>query len=216
MKRAMISASLLGLFVVGAGTLFATAALAESSDAARNAGAAKDCVRGKFKDYYLQGQGGDPPVDYKGRVFKLSQDYPSTLPPMEDYPWLKIAFKDGGPVDPEAYLRALLAYGLEGNVDVDFYVQDNKVRKWYGMPWMDWNTEVASDWPGTDGREFVHGFTHEFELVRRHAQRDAGHLRRHLVGRLFQRPRRLRHRPSLLQSGRSEAGHGQRRPGRSR
>ncbi len=28
---------------------------------------------------------------------------------------------------------------------------------------MDWNTEVASDWPGTDGREFVHGLTHEFD-----------------------------------------------------
>ena len=138
-------------------------AAAESTDAARNANAAKECVRGKFKDYYLQGQGGDPPADYKGRVFKLSQDYPATLPPAEDYPWLKIPFKDGGPVDPEAYLRALLAYGLEGNVDVDFYVEDNKTRNWYGIPWMDWNTEVANDWPGTDGREFVHGFTHEFD-----------------------------------------------------
>jgi hypothetical protein len=28
---------------------------------------------------------------------------------------------------------------------------------------MDWNTEVSSDWPGTDGREFVHGLTHEFD-----------------------------------------------------
>src|ERR1051326_4032164 len=54
-------------------------------------------------------------------------------------------------------------YGLQGNIEVDFYVQDNKTRKWYGMPWMDWNTEVASDWPGTDGREFVHGLTHEFD-----------------------------------------------------
>jgi hypothetical protein len=138
-------------------------AAAESTDAARNANAAKDCVRGMFKDYYLEGQAGDPPADYKGRVFKLSQDYPATLPPAEDYPWLKIPFKDGGPVDPEAYLRALLAYGLEGNVDVDFYVEDNKTRNWYGIPWMDWNTEVANDWPGTDGREFVHGFTHEFD-----------------------------------------------------
>lgn len=81
---------------------------------------------------------------------------------MEKYPWLKVGFKNGGPVDPEAYLRALLAYGLEGNVDVGFYVEDNKVRNWYGIPWMDWNTEVTADWPGTDGREFVHGFTHEF------------------------------------------------------
>lgn len=122
------------------------AALA-SDDAVRNQLARKDCVRGKFKDFYLQGQGGDPPGSYTGRVFKLSQDYPSQLSPMENYPWLKINFKNGGPVDPRAYLQALLDYGLEGNIGADFYVEDNKVRKWYGIPWMDWNTEVAADWP---------------------------------------------------------------------
>ncbi len=47
---------------------------------------------------------------------------------------LKIPFKDGGPVDPKAYLQALLEYGLEGNIDADFYVQNNKTRKWYGAP----------------------------------------------------------------------------------
>src|SRR4051812_15759268 len=115
-----------------------------SEDSVRNQLARKDCIRGKFKDYYLQGQGGDPPGSYTGRVFKLSQDYPSQLSPMENYPWLKIDFKNGGPVDPRAYLQALLNYGLEGNIGADFYVEDNKVRKWYGMPWMDWNTEVAA------------------------------------------------------------------------
>ena len=108
---------------------------AATDDAVRNSLARTDCKRGTFKDYYLQGEGGDPPLDYKGRVYKLSQDYPSQLPPKEAYPWLKIAFKDGGPVDPNAYLRALLDYGLEGNVAVDFYVEDNKTRKWYGAPW---------------------------------------------------------------------------------
>src|SRR4051794_34759961 len=49
------------------------------------------------------------------------------------YPWLKIDFKNGGPADPRAYLQALLDYGLEGNIGADFYVEDNKVRKWYGM-----------------------------------------------------------------------------------
>ena len=142
--------------LAGGGTAFA-------DDEARNAAAHKDCVRGKFQDYYLQGRGGDPTADYKGRVYKLSQDYPSQLPPKEAYPWLKIEFRNGGPVDPRAYLQALLEYGLEGNIPVDFRVEDNKVRKWYGMPWMDWNTEVASDWPGTDGREFAHGLTHEFD-----------------------------------------------------
>ncbi len=134
-----------------------------SSDQVRNAHAKQGCVRGKFKDYYLQGQAGDPPASYKGRVFKLSQNYPNKLPPKENYPWLAVKFKHGGPVNPKAYLKALLKYGLEGNVKVDFYVEDNKVRHWYAMPWMDWNTEVAADWPGTDGREFVHGLTHEFD-----------------------------------------------------
>ncbi len=146
-----------------AGVVLSSGLAAASDDATRNAMARKDCKRGTFKDYYLQSQGGDPSPDYKGRIFKLSQDYPTELPPKEAYPWLKIPFKDGGPVDPKAYLQALLDYGLEGNIDVDFYVHDNKARKWYGAPWMDWNTEVASDWPGTDGREFVHGLTHKFD-----------------------------------------------------
>ena len=130
--------------LAGGGTAFA-------DDEARNAAARKDCVRGKFQDYYLQGRGGDPAPDYKGRTYKLSQNYPSQLPPKEAYPWLKIEFNNGGPVDPRAYLQALLEYGIEGNVSRSTSTSRTiKSAKWYGMPWMDWNTEVASDWPGTD------------------------------------------------------------------
>lgn len=143
--------------------VFAAERATASPDEVRNAHAKQDCVRGAFKDYYLQGEGGDPVSGYGDRVFKLSQDYPNQLPPKENYPWLAVAFENGGPVDPQAYLQALLDYGLEGNVETDFYVEDNKVRRWYAMPWMDWNSEVAADWPGTDGREFVHGLTHEFD-----------------------------------------------------
>lgn len=129
------------------------------------ADAASHCERGQFKSYYQEGEPGWDPADFgwTGRVFELSQDYPDTLPPKEEYPWLAIPFENGGPTDPEAYLQALLDYGLEGNVENDFVAQKNTVRPWYGMPWMDWNTEVAADWPGTDGREFVNGFTHEFD-----------------------------------------------------
>ena len=155
--------SALTLSLISTSVLLGSATASATDDATRNRLAQKDCVRGKFKDYHRQGEGGDPPAGYTGRVFKLSQNFPNQLPPMENYPWLKIPFKNGGPVDPRAYLQALLDYGLEGNVEVDFYVENNKKRKWYHMPWMDWNTEVASDWPGTDGREFVHGFTHEFD-----------------------------------------------------
>jgi hypothetical protein len=165
MKRTMRAGvfAALGLCLGYVSLMASSSAAFATTDAVRNAQAQKGCELGTFKNYYLEGQGGDPPADYKGRVYKLSQDYPDTLPPQEQYPWLKIPFKNGGPVDPAAYLKAMLQYGLEGNVDVDFYVQDNKVRRWYSMPWMDWNTEVASDWPGTDGREFIHGLTHEFD-----------------------------------------------------
>jgi hypothetical protein len=140
------------MFLLGGDVFLGCAAAFATEDAIRNQLARENCVRGKFKDFYLQGQGGDPPASYSGRVFKLSQNYPNQLPPMEDYPWLKIDFKNGGPVDPGAYLQALLDYGLEGNVEANFYVEDNKVRKWYGMPWMDWNTEgrvrlARNRWP---------------------------------------------------------------------
>ena len=93
------------LCILGIGAIFESDAAKAAEDALRNQLANKDCVRGHFGDYRLQGQGGDPPRIYAGRVFKLSQDYPNRLPPMEDYPWLKIAFKDGGPVDPEPIFR---------------------------------------------------------------------------------------------------------------
>src|SRR5205085_10510495 len=103
-------------FAYALAALFSGVAFA-SDDAVRNSLARKDCIRGTFKDYYLQGQGGDPAADYKGKVFKLSQDYPAQLPPAEDYPWLKIPFKNAGPADPQAYLQALLDYGLRGNIE---------------------------------------------------------------------------------------------------
>jgi hypothetical protein len=75
-----------GLCLAYSGILISASTAFASDDAVRNTMARKDCVRGKFKDYYLQGQGGDPSADYKGRVFKLSQDYPTQLPPKEAYP----------------------------------------------------------------------------------------------------------------------------------
>ena len=134
-----------------------------ASDEARNAHAVTDCRRGSFANYYREGEGGDPPAGYDGPVFRLSQDYPARLPQRENYPWAAIPFENGAPQDPAAYLAALLAFGLEGNAEVDFAVEKNSRRSWFHMPWMHWNTEVAADHAGTDGREFVHGLTHEFD-----------------------------------------------------
>src|ERR1700730_3856361 len=151
------------LSFMSAGTILGSGAAFATSDAVRNQLAKNDCGRGTFKDYYRQAEGGDPPAGYTGRVYKLNQNYPNQLPPMENYPWLTIGFKDGGPVDPRAYLQALLDYGLEGNVEVDFYVEVNKKLKSYGMPWMDGDAEFAVDGPGSIGGEFVHGLTREFD-----------------------------------------------------
>ena len=88
------------------------------------------------------------PPGWPGPVFKLSQAYPKTLPPDEALPWADI----DPTKDPKNYVDALYRYALEGNVDVNWVVQDNPVRKWYHAPWMHY---------GTSGREFIHGLTRE-------------------------------------------------------
>lgn len=88
------------------------------------------------------------PPGWKGPVFKLSQSYPKTLPQPEALPW-----DDIDPTSqPEKYVAALYRYALEGNVEVDWVVADNKTRTWYHAPWMHY---------GTSGREFIHGLTRE-------------------------------------------------------
>jgi hypothetical protein len=89
-----------------------------------------------------------PPADYTGMVFQLSQDYPVEAPAAEVMPWDSINFF----TDPFDYARAVLKYGVEGNVEVDWMVQNNQVRKWYHAPWMH---------PGCGGREFIRGMTRE-------------------------------------------------------
>jgi hypothetical protein len=89
-----------------------------------------------------------PPVGWTGHVFKLSQDYPATVPAPEKYPWLAIDFR----AQPAKYIGTVYQYVLEGNVDVDWDIQNNPVRKWYHAPWMH---------IGDHGREFVRGLTRE-------------------------------------------------------
>lgn len=89
-----------------------------------------------------------PPAGWNGSIFHLRQDYPATLPPASDQPWMQFSFK----TQPNEYLRAVLAYCLEGNKEVDFVAQNNTVRNWYHAPWMH---------AGPAGREFIHGLTRE-------------------------------------------------------
>jgi hypothetical protein len=89
-----------------------------------------------------------PPSGWTGPVFRLSQDYPVSQPSPEAKPWKQYDFRS----EPDKYMRAVLDYVCEGNVEVDWVVQNNPKRRWYHAPWMHY---------GDSGREFVHGMTRE-------------------------------------------------------
>src|SRR5436309_12148942 len=78
-----------------------------------------------------------PPAGWIGPVFKLSQNYPATLPaqePVAQRPWTQFDFKN--PAQAQQYLQAVLSYCLEGNTANNFAdVSQNSVRKWYHAPW---------------------------------------------------------------------------------
>lgn len=95
----------------------------------------------------------DPvPGNWRGPVFRLSQQYPATDPsratPAPTYPWKPINFR----TQPAQYIKAVYDYVLEGNREVDWVVQNNAVRPWYHAPWMHY---------GDSGREYVRGMTRE-------------------------------------------------------
>lgn len=95
------------------------------------------------------------PGSYAGAVFKLSQDYPTKPPAKNQLP----AFFSKFPkvLSPDfsqwrEYMLAVRDYCFEGNLAVDFRVEQNSVRKWYHIPWQHY---------GPNGREGVHGLTKE-------------------------------------------------------
>lgn len=87
-------------------------------------------------------------TQYHGPVFKLSQDFPSVLPTPPLPPFFEIDFKKNW----KEYLLAVRQYCFEGNTEVDFRVENNKVRNWYHVPWQHF---------GPNGREGYHGLTKE-------------------------------------------------------
>ncbi len=88
------------------------------------------------------------PKYWQGAKFELSKDYPKSAPNEKDFPWLKFDFKN----QSIEYLMAVLSYVYEGNIETDWKIQENKVRKWYHAPSMAWPPY---------GREFIHGLTSE-------------------------------------------------------
>jgi hypothetical protein len=89
-----------------------------------------------------------PPRGWTGPVFKLSQNYPQTAPAPDQMPWKGFDFK----TQSAQYLRTVLDYAKDGNIQVDWRGDLNTVRKWYHAPWL--HTSNA-------GREYVHGLTRE-------------------------------------------------------
>lgn len=94
--------------------------------------------------------------DYKGPLFKLSQDYPPAKVVAEKPDFLSIPFNEN---DKEQnwlkYLLAVRSYCFEGNEELDeldWDVRNNDVRKWYHAPWQHW---------GRNGREGIRGLTRE-------------------------------------------------------
>jgi hypothetical protein len=92
---------------------------------------------------------------YEGRVFKLSQEYPSKIP--DKAPTVCTVDFEGIKKGWKKYLTDLRAYCFEGNVlggDVedDWRVENNKINRWFHMPWQHY---------GPTGREGIHGLTKE-------------------------------------------------------
>lgn len=112
---------------------------------ATSCGSSLDIPRFRFADH----DGELPPSDeYDGPLFKLSQDYPNSTSKPDKQPWLEV-----DPVgSPDAYQLAIREYFLAGMVEADFRVENNRVRKWYHMPWMH---------VGRNPRESIRGLTNE-------------------------------------------------------
>src|SRR5579859_5378745 len=107
---------------------------------------------GTFPDFGYQ-----PPSTYKGPLFQLSQNYPTTLPSGPPPAFFKLLpakltnnFEQWRP-----YVDAVKQYCLEGNVENDWVVQKNTVRHWYHAPWQHY---------GPLGREGIHGLTKEAQI----------------------------------------------------
>jgi hypothetical protein len=96
-----------------------------------------------------------PPEHYSGRVFRLSQQYPTETPGPERIPeFFKIDFRTNW----RDYLMQARDYCFKGNVNPggkvedDWRAADASPQRWFNMPWQHY---------GAYGREGVHGLTKE-------------------------------------------------------
>ncbi|SEI17811.1 hypothetical protein [Pseudomonas asplenii] len=107
---------------------------------------------GTYPDY-----GYAPPNGYTGPKFVLSQNYPTQAPTGSPPAFFKKlpAKPDNNFETWRTYMNEVKNYCLEGNIEVNWDVQKNKVRQWYHMPWQHY---------GPLGREGIHGLTKEAQI----------------------------------------------------
>jgi hypothetical protein len=88
------------------------------------------------------------------RVFRLSQRYnEARRETLEELPWKKhAARREDLQAGWKEYLFAALGYAYEGNIEKDWFVEENERRKWFHAPWMH---------ASKTGREFLRGLTQE-------------------------------------------------------
>ncbi|WP_053144342.1 hypothetical protein [Pseudomonas sp. P97.38] len=96
-----------------------------------------------------------PKSEYSGPPFQLSQDYPKAPPGASSMPAFFQHLPKTFSNDFETwrpYMEEVKKYCLEGNTEIGWKVQNNKIRRWYHMPWQHY---------GPNGREGISGLTKE-------------------------------------------------------
>ena len=91
------------------------------------------------------------PKSWHGQTFQPSYAFPQQQA-RDRHPWATISYRR----EPKRYLAAVLDYLLEGQDRKDWRLQQNRIRRWYHMPWMG---------SGATGREFIHGLTRERDFA---------------------------------------------------
>ncbi|HEY0428027.1 MAG TPA: hypothetical protein VGC76_09630 [Pyrinomonadaceae bacterium] len=88
------------------------------------------------------------------RIFQLSQNFDQAEKVTgEALPWKKYASETADfKTNWKKYLFAVLRYAYEGNIEKDWFVQENERRRWFHAPWMH---------ASKTGREFLRGLTQE-------------------------------------------------------
>ncbi len=125
-------------------------------------------------------------------LFRLSQTYPKTLP--NKLPTFfkselnRESFQEYYKTSWREYTLAVRDYCFEGNIEKDWRVENNTIRKWYHMPWLHW---------GRFGREGLRGLTKEAPIFPRQlasSQQSSGQtyavafyndIAAHLIGRVW-------------------------------